>query len=122
MRFLKVFLHVLLIFLAMMFFIQNTAVLSEPMTLQFNLFFRSWYSIPLPFYFLLLLAFFVGGAYTIIYFFMEKVRLSGQLRQYRSRMASLEQEVNSLRNLPLEDKGFPAPAPVSSASGDGIGE
>ena len=114
MRFLKVLILVLLFFFSMMFFVQNTEVLSQTMALRFNLFVRSWETMPLPFYFLLLLGVLGGGLFTLTYFFAEKMRLTKQLREYKEKSARLEQEVNSLRNLPLEEQSYP------SASGEGM--
>ncbi|MBG0776540.1 MAG: LapA family protein [Desulfovibrionaceae bacterium] len=107
MRFFKVFLIVLVFFLSMIFFVQNNQVLSQTMSLELNLFVKTWRSIPLPFYFLVLASFVAGAIFCLAYFLIEKMRLTRELKQCRSRLASLEQEVNSLRNLPLAENGYP---------------
>jgi uncharacterized integral membrane protein len=103
MRFAKVIGLVLLFVISMLFFVQNTPVLSETMQLRLDLFFQSWKSIPLPFYFLLLLGVLAGALFCTLYFIGEKRRQGKALRQCRAKLASLQQEVNSLRNLPLEN-------------------
>lgn len=104
MRFLKVFGLVLLFLISMMFFIQNTEMLSQEMSLHLNFYIGDYVasSRPLPFYFLLLFAFALGSFLVLLYFLMDKLRLGKQLNQCRHERDRLEQEVNSLRNLPLE--------------------
>ncbi len=105
MRFVKVIFLILLFFVSMMFFIQNTEVLSQSMSLKLSLFTESLTlkSVPLPFYFLLLIGFVLGGALVLFYFLLDKIRLTKEIKHNKSRIAKLEQEVNSLRNLPLDN-------------------
>jgi lipopolysaccharide assembly protein A len=105
MRFVKVVFLILLFFISMMFFIQNTEVLSQSMSLKLSLFTESLTlkSVPLPFYFLLLIGFVLGGALVLFYFLLDKIRLTKALKHNKGRIAKLEQEVNSLRNLPLDN-------------------
>ncbi|MFV0421580.1 LapA family protein [Oleidesulfovibrio sp.] len=103
MRFIKVLGLVLLFFVSMLFFVQNTQVLSQPITLRFDLFMGAWQTIPLPFYFLLLMGFLVGALATLVYFIAERIRLGAALRRARKQIGRLEKEVNSLRTLPLEE-------------------
>lgn len=107
MRFIKVLALVIFFLLSMMFFVQNTEILSKPMALEFNIFVATWKSIPLPFYLLLLFAFVVGAIVAMLFFFMERMHLSNQIKQYQYRLAGLQKEVNSLRNLPLESGPLP---------------
>lgn len=108
MRYLKVLALVVLFFLSMVFFIQNTPELSKEVTLSIELFNYKFMSQPLPYYLLILIAFAAGSVLCLLYFMADKVRLSGQLRACRTRMANLEQEVNSLRNLPLDEGNYPS--------------
>ncbi len=108
---------ILAIFLfSMVFFLQNNEILEKTMSLEFSLFVKTWRSIPLPFYILLLIAFGAGSFVTLCFFFMERVRLGGEVKKCRSRQASLEKELNSLRNLPLEGDGYPGGSSSSSSS------
>ncbi len=116
MRFLKVFGLVLLFLISMMFFIQNTEILSQEMSLQLNFYIGDYVAMsrPLPFYFLLLVAFALGAILVLFYFLLEKIRLSGQLKECRRERDKLEQEVNSLRNLPLESDTYASSSTGSS--------
>lgn len=106
MRFVKVFALIVIFFISMLFFIQNNEVLSQAMSLELSVIFQTWRSVPLPMYFLILVAFAVGSLFTLLFFLADKLKAAKQLRECRSRVASLEQEVTSLRNMPLEDRGL----------------
>ncbi|WP_027179246.1 LapA family protein [Maridesulfovibrio bastinii] len=108
MRYLKVLALILLFFLSMVFFVQNTPELSKEVTLSLELVHYKFVSVPLPYYLLILVSFCIGAILCLIYFMADKLRLTGILRAYKTRMATLEQEVNSLRNLPLEEKNYPS--------------
>lgn len=112
MRFIKVLIFLLIMVLAMLFFVQNNVALSKTMQLQFDLFFSKWTSIELPFYFILLVTFFLGGLFVLMYFFIEKIRLASELRTQRNKCRKLEQELRSLRNMPLEREELAASAPA----------
>ncbi|MEW5772691.1 MAG: LapA family protein [Thermodesulfobacteriota bacterium] len=117
MRYLK-FLALLAFFvLTMTLFAQNMEALKAVVPLSLNLASATWFSIEYPVYFLILGAFFLGGLVTVLFFFLERMRLAKELGQCRGRMATLEQEVNSLRTLPLEDKGYPAAGESSPGGG-----
>ena len=107
MRYIKVLALVLFFIVAMIFFVQNTEVLSTSLQLKYNLFNWQWVSIPIPFYVLVLFAFGIGAILSMFYFIVEKMRQSRELRNCRHKLKDLEQEVNSLRNLPLEEQNYP---------------
>ncbi len=113
MRFAKVFLLILVFFLAMLFFTQNNEVLSQNMTLQLNVFLAKWKSVPLPFYLLLLAAFCAGALFSLAYFILDKLRLVRQIKESNGRVRKLDEEVTSLRNLPLANQ---SPLAVESPS------
>jgi hypothetical protein len=117
MRFVKVFCLILFFFVSMMFFMQNTETLTQRMPLQLDLFIDSlrFLITPMPVYFLVLLSFLVGALFTLTFFLVERIRLSKIMQQKNAKLASLEQEVASLRNLPLEDK-MAASANISSST------
>ncbi len=98
MRYLKVIILVLFFFVSMIFFFQNQAVLSTDMTLNLNLFFTEpMQSIPLPFYFLVLAAFFVGALLAVLALIWDKMNISARLMKATWRVRSLEKEVATLR-------------------------
>jgi putative membrane protein len=113
MRYLKVLGLLVFFFLALAIFAQNMEQLNQGLTMDFNLLGTTWFVFSTPFYIAALTAFLIGGILSMLFFLAERVRLSRQLKDCRSRLASLEQEVNSLRNLPLEEHSRPEPAQPS---------
>ena len=108
MRYLKVLLLTLFFFVSMVFFIQNNEMLSNELVLKLELFDMSFVSRELPFYLIVLLSFVVGSVFSMSYFLAEKIRLAHELKSSKAKLAALEQEVTSLRNLPLEEEVYPS--------------
>lgn len=106
MRFIKIIVFVAIFFFSMLFFVQNTEVLSQTLSLRLNVFGSEFISKEFPFYLLVLMGFAAGALLCVAYFFVEKMKTSKQLRQYKTKVADLEKELNSLRNMPLEESGF----------------
>ena len=103
MRYFKVLVLLTLFSFILLFFAQNIETLSGSLFLSFTLFGGTWFSFEYPFYFMALAVFILGGIFCLLYFFMDKIRLSSRLKECKNRVSTLEQEVNSLRNLPLEE-------------------
>ncbi|MDR2056015.1 MAG: LapA family protein [Desulfovibrio sp.] len=98
MRYLKVLLLVVLVFLALVFFFQNQNALSQNLVLTLNLFFiPAMSSIPLPFYFIVITAFFLGALLTLSCLVWDKAHLSAKLLKNKWRIGSLEREVEKLQ-------------------------
>ncbi|MDR3320005.1 MAG: LapA family protein [Desulfovibrio sp.] len=98
MRYIKVLLLVVLIFLALVFFFQNQNALSQNLVLSLNIFFiPAMSSIPLPFYFIVISAFFLGTIFSLSMLVWDKVHLSAKLMKSRWRIGSLESEVGNLQ-------------------------
>ena len=98
MRYIKVLLLIILLFLVLVFFFQNQSALSQDIVLTLNLFFiPPMSSIPLPFYFLVIVAFFVGALLSLCFLVWDKVNLSARLMKSKWRVGSLEREVEKLR-------------------------
>ena len=94
MRYIKVLLMVLLIFLALVFFFQNQKPLSQEMVLTLNLFFvPPMSSISLPLYFVVASAFVVGAVLATCFFWWNKVSMSTRLMTSKWRVRSLEKEL-----------------------------
>ncbi len=93
MRVVKVLLLILFFFFCMIFFVQNTAILSTPLLLKMDVFSLSYASPELPFYVVLLLSFVVGGVFSLCYFVLEKMRMAGVIKTQAARIASLEKEL-----------------------------
>ncbi|WP_298032382.1 lipopolysaccharide assembly protein LapA domain-containing protein [uncultured Desulfovibrio sp.] len=98
MRYVKVLLLAILFFLALVFFFQNQNALSQNLVLTLNLFFLPpMTSIPLPFYFMVVAAFFMGAVLALGFLVWDKVNLSARLMKSKWRVSSLEREVEKLR-------------------------
>ena len=98
MRYIKVLLLAVLFFLALIFFFQNQAALSQKMALTLHLFFLpAMTSIELPFYFLVISAFFIGVLLAVSFLAWEKFTTSAKLMKTKWRVSSLEREVEKLR-------------------------
>ncbi|BCS87179.1 LapA family protein [Pseudodesulfovibrio sediminis] len=105
MRYIKfLFLLVLLVF-SVMFFTQNNDTLSQGLSLVLDIpSVVTLHSVLLPFGVLLSFAFVAGALLTLLYFAVDKFRTMSTMREYRTRMSSLEQELNSLRNMPITEE------------------
>lgn len=117
MRYVKFLVLLLFFVLTMTLFAQNMEALKAAVPLSLALGGTTFFALDQPVYLLLLGAFLVGGVAATLFFFLERLRLAKELGRCRGRMATLEQEVNSLRTLPLEDKGYPAPAETPAGEG-----
>lgn len=117
MRYLK-FLALLLVFVvSMLFFVQNNQSLSTTVVLEFNIVATHLYSQPLPLYLLTLGGFLLGALFCLAFFLVERIRLGLELKTLHTRYAALEDEVLSLRTLPLNQSqnlsAHPAAQPSS---------
>lgn len=110
MRYLKFLGLILVFFLSMLFFVQNTATLSEKFIFSLDLYFAQLVSVGLRLDFLLLISFSVGAFFAAIYFLLNKLSMNRQIRVMKSKMAELEQELTSLRNLPLDEQEYSSSA------------
>lgn len=108
MRYIKVLLLTLFFFVSMIFFIQNNEALSTLLVMRLDLFGLELVSRELPFYLIVLISFVIGSIFSLSYFLCEKIRMTKELKAARVKLQALEQEVNSLRNLPLESETYPA--------------
>lgn len=106
MRYVKMLLLLALFFLSMVMFAQNMEALNAPLLLTMNLFGTPVFAFEQPVYLCLLSLLVLGGLLCTLYFLCEKIRLSREVSQAAKKIAALEQEVNSLRNLPLDDKNY----------------
>lgn len=98
MRFLKVLILVVAIFLALVFLFQNQTALSQDMVLTLNLFFTApMSSIPLPFYFLLIAAFALGALLSVCFLVWDKMHGTARFMKARWRISQLEREVANLQ-------------------------
>lgn len=106
MRYAKVLLIVLIFFFGLIFFIQNTQIFTDKLALSFNLFGLKWTSSPIPLYLYILLAFVIGALVSMLYLLLDKIRMKKELKGCKTKIRSLEKELNELRNMPLNSEGF----------------
>jgi putative membrane protein len=87
---------------ASLFFIQNQTLLLSTMGLKLDLFVVKFVVPEVPLYSVIVGSFFFGAVLCLFFLLMDKIHCASQLRSCRKRLRSLEEEVNSLRNLPLQ--------------------
>ncbi len=102
MRYVKVLVVLALFLFGITFFLQNTQFLNTTLTLRFHLLGINWESGAVPVYVFILTAFVAGALLSMVYFFVDKLRQGMALKSCRMQVQSLEQEIHSLRTLPLE--------------------
>jgi putative membrane protein len=102
MRYLKVLGLVALFFFSMLFFVQNHEILIQELTLGLKVFGWEYQTEAVPFYLVILMSFVIGALLCTLYFFLERVRLSKQSRQYKKDMDALERELASLRSKTMD--------------------
>lgn len=105
MRYVKFLALLLLFVVSMLFFVQNNQPLSTAVQLEFSVGTMHLYSIPLPLYLLVLGSFLLGALVCLLVFLVDRIRLGLELKTLRTRYANLEDEVLSLRTIPLNQPG-----------------
>ncbi|MCR4667037.1 MAG: lipopolysaccharide assembly protein LapA domain-containing protein [Desulfovibrio sp.] len=100
MRYLKVLILACLIFLALVFFFQNQTILSTKMELKLDLFFiPPMTSITLPFYFLVICAFFIGVLLSLSLLVWDRLHLSARLMKDKWQIKSLSSKLAKAERL-----------------------
>ncbi len=94
MRYLKVFLLVIIFFIVMLFFVQNQASFADSVVLTLDLLFvPAMNSIPIPLYAIMLLSFTFGGLIILLMLAWDRVALSARCSNAKSRATSLEKKI-----------------------------
>ncbi len=94
MRYLKVFLLVLIFFIVMMFFVQNQASFADPVVLKLDLFFMEpLESFPLPLYSVMLICFALGAFIVLLMLMWDRLTLSSRAMAARRRAIALEKKL-----------------------------
>lgn len=97
MRYIKVLLLAVFLFLAMVFFFQNQAPLSQETELSLNLFFiPPMSSIKLPFYFIVIAAFLVGCVLAVLCLIWDRFNISARLMKKKWQVSNLQREMARL--------------------------
>ncbi len=97
MRYLKVFLLVLIFFIVMMFFVQNQASFSDPVILKLDLLIiPEMESIPLPLYSVMLICFALGAFIVLLMLMWDRVTISSRAIAARRKAMNLEKKLNQV--------------------------
>ena len=100
MRYLKVLFLACLIFLILVFFFQNQAILSTKTELKIDLFFiPPMTSIPLPFYFLLICSFFIGILLALLLLIWDRLSLSARIMKDKWQIQNLSSKLAQAEKL-----------------------
>lgn len=113
MRLIKAFFLIIVLVVVILFFLQNSQELGQTVYLHFGVpgaeSFEAdsliWHMPGLPVYATVLVAFLLGGLVALLSSLMTRIRMGAELRQAKRTAKKLEQEVNSLRKLPLQKNG-----------------
>lgn len=93
MRYIKVFVLVILFFLVMMFFVQNQASFADPVALKFDLFFLPPIeTLPLPLYSIMLICFALGALLVLSMLMWDRMTLSARVMSSRRKLTTLEKK------------------------------
>ena len=109
----------LIVVLLVAFLFQNYNAFLATTTLEFKLFgLLHFRSMPIPLYGLILGCIFGGGLMTSLYFGLGNFRMRGTLRSLQRQNNSLQEELKSLRNLPITEAEVPAVRPEDTPRND----
>lgn len=105
MRYIKVFLLVLVFFFVMMFFVQNQGSFSDPVVLRLDLLFLTpMESIPMPLYSLMLICFALGALMVLFMLMWDRMTATGCLAGARRRITSLEKQLKAAQEAAASEK------------------
>lgn len=111
----------LLALLLIAFLIQNYHAILAATTFEFRLFgVLHVSSKPIPLYGLILGSIFGGGFMTALYLGLGNFRLHRNLRSVKRQNDSLQEELKSLRNLPITQADVPTSQPVETVGNDSV--
>lgn len=97
MRYIKVFLLVLLFFVVMMLFVQNQPLFSDAVSLKVDpVFAPAITTAPVPRYALLLISFALGAAVVLLMLIWDRIALSGRASAARRRASSLQKRLDKM--------------------------
>lgn len=102
MRYIKVVLLVLIFFFFAIFVAQNHGLLGQDISFRLDLFvIPPLESIPMPLYFVMLIALVLGALVCVLFLAGDRIKMTFAMHRANKRINLLEQEVASLRALPL---------------------
>lgn len=101
MKHVKAIISIVLMLLAVVLIVENLAQLSQKLTLRVDLYFWDWKTEPMAFYFVIIIAFFLGVLIAGFYGMFERFKLKREIRALSRERKEKDKELNSLRNLPI---------------------
>lgn len=105
MRALKAPLMTIVAALLLIFVIQNIDALNNTIDLRLDLYIFELDSGMIPIYLLIIVSYLVGMVVAASYGFYRRVQLRGENRRLKRTLKEREEELNSLRNLPVLQSG-----------------
>lgn len=94
MRYIKVFLLVLVFFVVMMFFVQNQASFADPVALRLDmLFLPPMESTPVPIYAIMLACFALGAVLVLLMLVWDRIVVTGRLSAAHRKITALEKKL-----------------------------
>ncbi len=101
MKHLKFILGIIIGLIVVIIVVQNNEAFSKAVVFKINFLGLHWQSASVSIYYIVTVAFLFGVLVTGVYGMIERFRLKKQIKILSSAAAAKEQELNSLRNLPI---------------------
>ncbi len=101
MRSFRTVVWIVVVFLLLVFIVQNIKTLDQTVELQFNLYLFQINSGSIPIYLLILFSFLIGLLGAASHSLYRRIKIKGETRRLKKALRAREGELNSLRNLPV---------------------
>ena len=101
MKYFRFIIAIVLIVLVCAIIIQNHLAMSTSVVFRLNLIFTEFTSVPISLYVVVILTFVFGVLITWFYGMIEQYRLRRDIRVLEKGLREKDEELNSLRNLPI---------------------
>jgi len=101
------------LFVLILFGVENM----EPVTLKFSVMGLLGYEATMPLFFVVVIAVFAGSALAGLIGLADHIRLHSRIRKQKKTIDRFENEVKSLRNLPLEEEAVESYRPSGTSQG-----
>lgn len=101
MKHVKFILAIIIMLVVVVIVVQNHDAFSKAVVFKIDFLGIQWQSASVSLYYIVTIAFLFGVLVTGVYGMLERFRLKKQLKILTSASAAKEQELNSLRNLPI---------------------
>jgi uncharacterized integral membrane protein len=89
----------------LIFVIQNIDTLNQTIDLRLDLYIFDFDSGVIPIYLIIIISYLIGMIVAASYGFYQRIQLKGENRRLKRTLKEREEELNSLRNLPVLQSG-----------------